>query len=166
MGVTGNAMDVDVQEYELAGADLILTKPMRMDALQRLLDFCEVHGRCASHWGDPNLPPVSALCLAYAYVYVRHLLDVAICPGDYSVSLKHVKRSSLVWSPAGAASKGLCVQLLASASDDPCRYPKELLLYCVFPIMACVCPAGEVGGWCRYFLLYACALLSARRGTG
>lgn len=59
VGVTGNAMDVDVLEYEAAGADIILTKPMRMDALQRLLDFCEQRGRCASHWGDPDLSPVS-----------------------------------------------------------------------------------------------------------
>eukprot|EP00981_Chlorochromonas_danica_P009031 scaffold2431_cov185-Ochromonas_danica.AAC.5 len=48
IGVTGNAMDVDVIDYETSGADLILTKPMRMEALQKLLDYCDRFG-CQSH---------------------------------------------------------------------------------------------------------------------
>lgn len=48
IGVTGNAMDLDVLDFETNGADLILTKPMRMDALQKLLDYCERFG-CKSH---------------------------------------------------------------------------------------------------------------------
>lgn len=48
VGVTGNAMDVDVLDYENCGADLVLTKPLRMDYLNRLLEYCDQHG-CFSH---------------------------------------------------------------------------------------------------------------------
>lgn len=50
IGVTGNAMDLDVLEYERAGADIILTKPMRMDALNKVIEFCNANG-CISHYG-------------------------------------------------------------------------------------------------------------------
>lgn len=61
IGVTGNAMDVDVLDYENNGADLILTKPMRMDSLQRLLDYCDRHG-CKSHHAM-DIPVVSTLAM-------------------------------------------------------------------------------------------------------
>ncbi len=49
IGVTGNAMDIDIREYEDAGADMILTKPVRMDILNKVLEFCRIQG-CFSHF--------------------------------------------------------------------------------------------------------------------
>lgn len=51
IGVTGNAMDIDIIAYEQAGADLILTKPMRMESLNKVLEFCSLFG-CQSHFTD------------------------------------------------------------------------------------------------------------------
>lgn len=51
-------MDLDIVDYETAGADVILTKPMRMEALDRLIDFCRYKG-IVSHFKDPALPAVS-----------------------------------------------------------------------------------------------------------
>ncbi len=54
IGVTGNAMDVDIREYEEAGADMILTKPVQVHILSKVLEFCRVHG-CISHFNyKPN----------------------------------------------------------------------------------------------------------------
>lgn len=56
IGVTGNAMDIDVAEFELAGADTVLTKPMRVEALTKVLEFCHKVG-CISHFNcTPSLP--------------------------------------------------------------------------------------------------------------
>lgn len=51
-------MDLDIVDYETAGADVILTKPMRMEALDRLIAFCRCKG-IVSHFKDAALPPVS-----------------------------------------------------------------------------------------------------------
>jgi DNA-binding response OmpR family regulator len=48
IGVTGNALDSDVAEFEKAGADMVLTKPVNMGALEKLLKYCHSHG-CRSH---------------------------------------------------------------------------------------------------------------------
>ncbi len=68
IGVTGNAMDSDVREYEDAGADMVLTKPVRVDILDLVLSYCRKHG-CVSHFNyqDPvtgihaTLPEVSIM---------------------------------------------------------------------------------------------------------
>jgi CheY-like chemotaxis protein len=52
IGVTGNVMDEDVKEFEQAGADLILTKPVRMDVLNKVLAFLRIYGP-VSHFNDP-----------------------------------------------------------------------------------------------------------------
>lgn len=57
IGVTGNAMDLDIREYEEAGADMILTKPVRMDVLNKVLEFCRLHGTI-SHF---NYHPANAI---------------------------------------------------------------------------------------------------------
>lgn len=62
IGVTGNAMTEDVLSYEAAGADCVLTKPMRMDQLERLLTFCALYG-CHSH-----------------HPLLRHLLPLPVIP--------------------------------------------------------------------------------------
>ena len=49
IGVTGNAMDVDVRDYEEAGADCVLIKPMRMEHLEKLLQYCTLYGCQSSH---------------------------------------------------------------------------------------------------------------------
>lgn len=55
IGVTGNAMDLDIVDYESAGADLVLTKPMRMDALSKVIEFCGRNG-CQSHFSSSQSP--------------------------------------------------------------------------------------------------------------
>jgi hypothetical protein len=55
VGVTGNAGDTDTLEFENAGADLVLAKPMNMVALQCLLDFAHQHG-CHSYFHEGNIP--------------------------------------------------------------------------------------------------------------
>lgn len=57
VGVTGNAMDSDVREYEEAGADMILTKPIRTDKLYKLLEFIQLYG-AISHF---NYRPCSTI---------------------------------------------------------------------------------------------------------
>ncbi len=37
-------MDVDVRDYEEAGADCVLIKPMRMEHLEKLLQYCALYG--------------------------------------------------------------------------------------------------------------------------
>ena len=37
VGVTGNVLDDDVGEYQAAGADIVLGKPVRMNALSAIL---------------------------------------------------------------------------------------------------------------------------------
>mmetsp|Transcript_3772 Transcript_3772/g.5313 ORF Transcript_3772/g.5313 Transcript_3772/m.5313 type:complete len:124 (+) Transcript_3772:1908-2279(+) len=44
VGVTGYSLEEDVTEYLMAGADLILSKPMRMDVLDMLLAHVKGHG--------------------------------------------------------------------------------------------------------------------------
>ena len=44
MGVTGYVLEEDVTEYLMAGADLILSKPMRMDVLDMLLTHVKGSG--------------------------------------------------------------------------------------------------------------------------
>lgn len=67
IGVTGNAMDIDIVEYEQAGADVILTKPMRMEALNKVLEYCNKFGCQALHSNTESLEvndnKVSKICL-------------------------------------------------------------------------------------------------------
>mmetsp|Transcript_19791 Transcript_19791/g.27208 ORF Transcript_19791/g.27208 Transcript_19791/m.27208 type:complete len:730 (-) Transcript_19791:249-2438(-) len=44
IGVTGNVLEDDLAEYLNAGADLILSKPMKIATLQMLLDFIAMNG--------------------------------------------------------------------------------------------------------------------------
>ena len=44
IGVTGNVLDDDVVEYISAGADLILSKPMKISSLRALLHHVQQHG--------------------------------------------------------------------------------------------------------------------------
>ena len=47
IGVTGNALDDDVQAFLAAGADLVIAKPMRSAHLEALLAHIAAHG-CGS----------------------------------------------------------------------------------------------------------------------
>jgi DNA-binding response OmpR family regulator len=40
IGVTGNALDVDVRDFEESGADVVLLKPLRLDLLTKILEYC------------------------------------------------------------------------------------------------------------------------------
>eukprot|EP01038_Epipyxis_sp_PR26KG_P015193 gene15193-20465_t len=55
IGVTGNAMDEDIAAFESAGADCVLAKPMKMDHLELLLEYCKLHG-CRSAFSS-NIAP-------------------------------------------------------------------------------------------------------------
>jgi CheY-like chemotaxis protein len=48
IGVTGNAIDIDVLEFEQAGANVVLSKPLRTDLLFRILDYCYVYGHLST----------------------------------------------------------------------------------------------------------------------
>ena len=50
IGVTGNAMEVDVVEYEAAGADAVLVKPVKIEQLIRLIDYCQRFGYHSPVW--------------------------------------------------------------------------------------------------------------------
>lgn len=56
IGVTGNAMDVDVQDYETRGADMILPKPLSVELLSRVFSYCEIHGNLST-WNLPSDSP-------------------------------------------------------------------------------------------------------------
>ena len=47
VGVTGNAMDVDIVDFETAGADIVLTKPLRLEMLTKVLEYARLFG-CVS----------------------------------------------------------------------------------------------------------------------
>ncbi len=49
IGVTGNAMDSDISSFEEAGADMILTKPLRVNLLDKVLEYVRIHGCLSSH---------------------------------------------------------------------------------------------------------------------
>jgi DNA-binding response OmpR family regulator len=44
IGVTGNVLDDDVNEYLEAGADLVIGKPLRMELLNKLLVHIQMNG--------------------------------------------------------------------------------------------------------------------------
>lgn len=44
IGVTGNVFDDDVQEFRSAGADIVLSKPLRLTTLQSLVRFVDIEG--------------------------------------------------------------------------------------------------------------------------
>eukprot|EP01035_Chromulina_nebulosa_P031469 gene31469-biopygen20214 len=50
IGVTGNVFEDDVQEFRMAGADIVLSKPLHLTTLQSLVRFVEVDG-CTSRVG-------------------------------------------------------------------------------------------------------------------
>lgn len=66
VGVTGNVLDDDVTEYLSAGADIVLSKPMKIHWLETILSYVTVHGvesrpgmtlveRAGTlHWEQPN----------------------------------------------------------------------------------------------------------------
>ncbi len=59
IGVTGNAMDCDIKDYEDAGADMILTKPVRVDMLDKVLSYARTNGSI-SHYNF-HLTPISSI---------------------------------------------------------------------------------------------------------
>ena len=50
IGVTGNVMEDDVQEFRSAGADIVLSKPLHLTTIQSLVRFVDVEG-CISRVG-------------------------------------------------------------------------------------------------------------------
>ena len=40
----GNALDVDILDFETAGADHIITKPMKIETLDRVVIYCNQYG--------------------------------------------------------------------------------------------------------------------------
>ena len=40
----GNALDVDILDFETAGADHIITKPMKIETLDRVVIYCNHYG--------------------------------------------------------------------------------------------------------------------------
>ena len=44
VGVTGNILDEDVDNYLVAGADMVIGKPVKMTLLKKLLRFAKEHG--------------------------------------------------------------------------------------------------------------------------
>lgn len=51
IGVTGNAMDADLQEFVASGADMAIAKPIKYDTLTAILTHCECFG-CVSPCQD------------------------------------------------------------------------------------------------------------------
>ena len=43
IGVTGNALDTDIAVFEQAGVDLVIPKPVRVDILDKVLDYCRLN---------------------------------------------------------------------------------------------------------------------------
>ena len=43
VGVTGNVMEDDIAEFLAAGADLVLPKPLKIQTLDRLLQFIDAN---------------------------------------------------------------------------------------------------------------------------
>ena len=44
VGVTGNILDEDVHDYLVAGADMVIGKPVKMSLLKKLLRYVNEHG--------------------------------------------------------------------------------------------------------------------------
>ena len=56
IGVTGNAMDADLEEFVQAGADMAVAKPIKFDTLVSILGHCEQFGFASPNetGGDPD----------------------------------------------------------------------------------------------------------------
>jgi DNA-binding response OmpR family regulator len=50
IGLTGNVFDDDVLEFRMAGANVVLSKPLRLTTLQSLIRFVDAEG-CKSRVG-------------------------------------------------------------------------------------------------------------------
>jgi len=59
IGVTGNALDVDILSFEQAGVDCVIPKPIQMNLLTKVLQYGQLYGY-HSHHTDPTLPLVSS----------------------------------------------------------------------------------------------------------
>jgi two-component system sensor histidine kinase EvgS len=44
VGVTGNALDEDVVDFVEAGVDVVLTKPLKLNQLEKLIQFILIYG--------------------------------------------------------------------------------------------------------------------------
>lgn len=49
IGVTGNSLEEELDEFLSAGADLVIVKPLKNQALQQLLGFIQSNGFDSSH---------------------------------------------------------------------------------------------------------------------
>ncbi len=56
IGVTGNAMDFDITSFEDAGADMVITKPVHINQMNKVLEYCKLHGSVSYHetLANPN----------------------------------------------------------------------------------------------------------------
>jgi len=48
IGITGNVLDEDVRDYLIAGADMVLAKPIKMEKLGMVLSHVLTHGSLSS----------------------------------------------------------------------------------------------------------------------
>lgn len=49
IGVTGNSLEEELDEFITAGADLVIVKPLKNQSLEMLLGFIQVNGFDSSH---------------------------------------------------------------------------------------------------------------------
>jgi len=52
IGLTGNALDTDVLEFELSGADIVLVKPLKIDLFDKLFQYIYVYGVKSDSYKD------------------------------------------------------------------------------------------------------------------
>ena len=58
-------MDTDVTDFEQNGADVIFTKPMKVELMERLFVYCEKHGYQSLIHDKKNLPTKSLKTFIY-----------------------------------------------------------------------------------------------------
>jgi CheY-like chemotaxis protein len=49
IGVTGNALDIDVDIFETAGVDIVFAKPLKIENITKLISYIEKYGTQSSH---------------------------------------------------------------------------------------------------------------------
>jgi DNA-binding response OmpR family regulator len=49
IGVTGNSLEDELDEFIAAGADLVIVKPLKNQSLEMLLGFVQAHGFDSAH---------------------------------------------------------------------------------------------------------------------
>ncbi len=66
-------MDVDILDFETAGADVVLTKPMRLELLGKVLEYCHTFGCLSIDRMSTDMLSISNKTTPPTHIYTDNL---------------------------------------------------------------------------------------------